>query len=73
MADLLSLDDADYKMADLERMKNECKKMLMIFENLLSSYDPADMDADEWDYKLYNALEDLVVCIKMMTNRHWDA
>ena len=70
MADLLSLDDADYKMADLERMKNECKEMLMIFENLLTSYDPAEMDADDWDYKLYNALEDLNACIERMINRH---
>ena len=71
MADLLSLDDADYKMADLERMKNECTEMLMIFENLLTSYDPAEMDADEWDYKLYDALEDLDASIERMTNRHW--
>ena len=51
MADLLSLDDAENKMADLDRMKNHCKEMLMIFENLLTSYDPAEMDVDDWNYK----------------------
>ena len=65
MDDLLSLDDAAYKMANLERMKNHCKKMHMNFENLLASYDPAEMDADEWDCKLYYALEDLDVCIEI--------
>ena len=71
MADLYSLDDAEYKMAHLDYMKNHCKEMLMIFENLLTSYDPAEMDADEWDCKLYYALEDLDVCIERMINRHW--
>ena len=71
MANLLSLDDAEYKMADLDNMKNHCKKMLMIFKNFLTSYDPAEMHADEWDYKLFDALEDFVVCIERMTNRHW--
>ena len=68
MADILSLDDADYKMADLECMKNECNEMLMYFKNHLISYDPAEMDGDEWDYKLNDALVDIV---ERMTNRHW--
>ena len=53
MDDLFSLDGAEYKMAHLDYMKNHCKEMLMIFENLLTSYDSAEMDADEWDCQLY--------------------
>ena len=69
MDDLFSLDGAEYKMAHLDYMKNHCKEMLMIFENLLTSYDPAEMDVDECAYKLYDALEDLDASIKRMTNK----
>ena len=70
MADLLSLDDAENKMADLDRMKNHCKEMLMIFETLLTSYDPAVVDPNEWDYKIFFAWDDLDICIERMINRH---
>ena len=70
MADLLSLDDAENKMADLDRMKNHCKEMLMIFETLLTSYDPAVVDPNEWDYKIFYAWDDLDICIERMINRH---
>ena len=69
MADLLSLDDAEYKMADLDRMKNHSKEMLMIFETHLTSYDPAVVDLDEWDYKTFCAWDDLDTYIEKMINR----
>ena len=70
MADLLSLDDAEYKMADLDRMKNHSKEMLMIFETHLTSYDPAVVDPDEWDYKTFCVWDDLDTSIERMINRH---
>ena len=57
-------------MADLESMRNECTEMLSIFETLLTSYDPAVVDPDEWDYKIFSAWDDLETCIEKMINRH---
>ena len=70
MADLLSLDDAEYKLADLDGMKNHSKEMLMIFETHLTSYDPAVVDPDEWDYKTFCVWDDLDTSIERMINRH---
>ena len=57
-------------MADLESMKNECTEMLSIFETLLTSYDPAEMDPDWWEYKVCYAWDDLDTCIERIINRH---
>ena len=43
----------------------------LIFENLLTSYNPAEMDPDEWNYKVYDALDNWVISTERMTNRHW--
>ena len=69
MDDLFSLDGAEYKMAHLDYMKNHCKEMLMIFENLLTSFDPAVVDLDDWDYKIFCAWDDLDTYIEKMINR----
>ena len=57
-------------MADLESMKNECTEMLSIFETLLTSYDPAVVDLDEWERKICYAWDHLDTCIERMINRH---
>ena len=59
-------------MADLESMRNECTEMLSIFETLLTSYDPAEMDPDCWEYKVCYAWDDLNTCIERMINRPKD-
>ena len=56
-------------MADLESMRDECTDMLSIFETLLTSYDPAVVDPDDWDYKIFCAWDDLDTYIEKMINR----
>ena len=68
MADL----DVLLPLTTLDSMKNESKKLLLIFESILSSYDPAaDQESYQiWDDQVYNALADLDWSVELMTNRH---
>ena len=68
MADL----DVLFPLTTLDSMKTESKKMLLIFERIPSSYDPAaDQESYQiWDDQVYNALADLDWSVELMTNRH---
>ena len=64
-----------FPLSSLNGMKNESKKMLLIFESILSRYDPAadQKSYQNWDNQVYEALTDLDCCIERMINMHWVA
>ena len=64
-------------MADLNRMKDECDEKLMLFDNLLSRYNPTGLNLravqenqQKWDDELSNALNSLSKSVRNMTTKH---
>ena len=68
------------RMADLDRMKDECCGKLEVFESLLRRHDPSGVDPKtvqesylRWDEKISDALDSLVRSIGVMTIKHKSA
>ena len=64
-------------MADLNRMKDECDEKLVLFDNLLSRFNPTGMNLravqenqQKWDDELSNSLNSLTKSVRNMTTKH---